>query len=75
MIKDYVDSSSNWCVPFAGGDDYELCFTAPNSMRNKVDDISSELNLPLTCIGEITKDKKYTVKGGSVEECNSYKHF
>ena len=74
-VKDYVDSSSNWCVPFAGGDDYELCFTAPKSMRNKVIDISSELNLPLTCIGEITKEMKFIVKGGLVEECYSYQHF
>jgi len=44
-------------------------------MRNKVEDISSELNLPLTCIGEITKDIKFTVKGGSVEECHSHQHF
>jgi len=44
-------------------------------MRNKVIDISSELNLPLTCIGEITKEMKFIVKGGLVEECYSYQHF
>ena len=36
-----------------GGDDYELCFTAPISKRNVITQISAELNLPLTQIGSI----------------------
>jgi len=38
----------------AGGDDYELCFTAPNAQRGRVDAIARELALPLTRIGKIT---------------------
>ena len=37
----------------AGGDDYELCFTAPRSAMPRIDAIARELALPLTCIGEI----------------------
>lgn len=37
----------------AGGDDYELCFTAPSSARTKIDALSKHLKLPLTCIGTI----------------------
>jgi thiamine-monophosphate kinase len=36
-----------------GGDDYELCFTAHPSQREKIQAISETLNLPLTLIGEI----------------------
>ena len=36
-----------------GGDDYELCFTAPISKRDVIAKISSDLNLPLTQIGSI----------------------
>ena len=38
-----------------GGDDYEICFAAPIDKRNSIDEISKELNLPLTKIGSITE--------------------
>jgi thiamine-monophosphate kinase len=37
----------------SGGDDYELCFTAPIGMRGVIAKISADLNLPLTQIGNI----------------------
>jgi thiamine-monophosphate kinase len=37
----------------AGGDDYELCFTAPPAMREHVDAVSLALGLALTAIGEV----------------------
>jgi thiamine-monophosphate kinase len=37
----------------AGGDDYELCFTAPVSRREAIQQISRKLDLPLTRIGTI----------------------
>ena len=36
-----------------GGDDYELCFTAPTSKRDAIAKISADLNIPLTHIGNI----------------------
>ena len=36
-----------------GGDDYELCFTAPSRKRDVIAKISADLNLPLTQIGNI----------------------
>ncbi|MCL2873258.1 MAG: thiamine-phosphate kinase [Betaproteobacteria bacterium] len=38
----------------AGGDDYELCFTAPPAARKTLVALSRELMLPLTRIGAIT---------------------
>ncbi len=40
------------CV-LAGGDDYELCFTAPLAHREKIAAISATLAVPLTRIGSI----------------------
>ena len=39
----------------SGGDDYEICFTAPIEKRGAIDEISKALNLPLTRIGSITE--------------------
>ena len=41
----------------SGGDDYELCFTAPTRKRDVILNISKELSLPLTRIGRITPMK------------------
>ncbi|UCV08489.1 thiamine-phosphate kinase [Dechloromonas denitrificans] len=38
----------------AGGDDYELCFTAPGPQSQAISRIAADLELPLWCIGEIT---------------------
>jgi thiamine-monophosphate kinase len=37
----------------AGGDDYELCFTAPASARAAVEEAGHKVNLPLTRVGTI----------------------
>ena len=42
----------------SGGDDYELCFTAPMKQRGAIQEISKALSLPLTRIGCITAKKK-----------------
>jgi len=38
----------------AGGDDYELCFTAPGPQSLAIGRIAADLELPLWCIGEMT---------------------
>jgi len=40
-----------------GGDDYEICFTAPSSLRNNIQAISHSLKLPLTLIGKTLPKK------------------
>jgi thiamine-monophosphate kinase len=44
----------------SGGDDYELCFTAPASKRDEIAKISADLKLPLTQIGSIKHMQKST---------------
>ena len=50
----------------SGGDDYEICFTAPTEKRDVIDEISTALNLPLTRIGSITE------KVGAVEKLSLF---
>jgi len=38
-----------------GGDDYELCFTAPSSEASYISQVSEKLNLKLTQIGKVTE--------------------
>ncbi|MDP2827416.1 MAG: thiamine-phosphate kinase [Sulfuricellaceae bacterium] len=40
------------CI-LAGGDDYELCFTAPPSQHETILALAQQLALPLACIGRI----------------------
>lgn len=47
----------------AGGDDYELCFTAPTEKHAEIAILSKILNLPLSCIGQITADTNLVVHG------------
>lgn len=46
----------------AGGDDYELCFTAPGSARERVAAIAREVSLPLTRIGVIASSRGLRVR-------------
>ena len=66
------------CV-LAGGDDYELCFTAPAINRKVIKNISQQLDLPLTRIGTIVSGNGCTVQAanGSVIniEDSGYDHF
>ena len=47
----------------AGGDDYELCFTAPAEKHAEIIHLSESIKLPLSCIGRITGDAKLIVHG------------
>lgn len=47
----------------AGGDDYELCFTAPAEKHAEIVKLSETLDLKLTVIGEVTSKPHLTVHG------------
>jgi len=66
------------CV-LAGGDDYELCFTAAQERRAEIEKLAVQLRLPLTCIGKIGAGSGCTVYAadGSVMTTGAagYDHF
>jgi thiamine-monophosphate kinase len=51
LVKQSADIQNRYAA--GGGDDYELCFTAPVSKREVLAKISANLHLPLTNIGSI----------------------
>ena len=66
------------CI-LSGGDDYELCFTAPVTRHADILAIRAKLNLPLTRIGKIVAGQGCTVcdaQGKPLKiESTGYDHF
>jgi len=60
----HIDSPAGLAAVAAGGDDYELCFTAPENARDSIEDLTDMLGVPLTRIGEIRKGKGVSLLGG-----------
>lgn len=59
-----------------GGDDYELCFTAPIQHRSRINDIGNSLGIELRCIGITRKKPGLEWPAGFVAEKNTgYRHF
>ena len=42
-VSNYVKDTNDWSLPLCGGDDYELCFTAGKSKREKITALSESL--------------------------------
>jgi len=55
VLASQADGLQRECV-LAGGDDYELCFTAPAGTRDEIAAIARRLDLPLTRVGAITAE-------------------
>lgn len=66
------------CV-LAGGDDYELCFTAPAMQHAELLRIAQQLALPLSCIGKVVAGNGCVVhdaRGASIQlKSGGYEHF
>jgi thiamine-monophosphate kinase len=71
-------STARQCV-LAGGDDYELCFTAPVERHAQLEKISAQLELPLSCIGQIVAGSGCRVYAADGREITTketgYDHF
>lgn len=63
----------------AGGDDYELCFTAHPNSRESIKDLEDMLGLPLTRIGQVKRGKGVSLldqEGKPVKiDSRGYDHF
>ena len=79
VMKRHVSSRLAQQCLLAGGDDYELCFTAPKRNRSPIQRIAQKLQIPLTRIGKIKREKGLFVidaKGKKMEiEKTGYDHF
>ncbi len=66
-------------IILAGGDDYELCFTAPLEKHAEIVNLSESTKLPLTCIGRVSANVGLAVLGSENEILNiretGFDHF
>jgi thiamine-monophosphate kinase len=79
ILKRYLHQPLGIRCLLAGGDDYELCFTASTINRKKIEDLASELAIPLTRIGKIRTGDGLIVKDAQGNiltlDTNGYDHF
>lgn len=77
VLLSYADFAQQ-CV-LAGGDDYELCFTAPATRHTELLRIAQEIALPLSCIGKVVAGSGSVVHDaqGNILQLKSrgYDHF
>jgi thiamine-monophosphate kinase len=74
-----LSSEKAWQLALSSGDDYELCFTVPESRERELQLHLSAMNTPYTCIGSIKKEPGLILldKKGSVFNMDKlgYQHF
>lgn len=78
-VKQFAASHSDYSWPLAGGDDYELIFTAPVSARMAVQAIAANLAHPVSCIGKIVSQAGIRVEVDDGSEylisSSGFQHF
>lgn len=79
VLRAYLQQSLGRQSVLSGGDDYELCFTAPVMRHAEILSTGARLALPLTCIGKIVAGRGCVVHDASGNlfdvEASGYDHF
>ena len=73
-LRAAFDGDARRVLQATGGDDYELCFTAPPAQRDALQALAAPLALPLTCIGVIVEGGGVTCDGVG-QGASGYQHF
>ena len=60
-LRQYFSGAPGPRALLAGGDDYELCFTAPPTHAVAIAKIAAQLRLPLTAIGQTVAGRELIV--------------
>lgn len=78
-LGDWLPAAVGWRCALAGGDAYELCFTAPASQRSRIEQAARRLDVPVTRIGVIEKGEGVCVVGPDGRQLDSlpggFDHF
>lgn len=81
-----LNLEQQWQCALTGGDDYELCFTAPKSQRETLSALAMAVGAPLTRIGEVVmrehampqlkwRSEKSPASLADMSEWRGYNHF
>jgi len=73
-VVKYIEGNNDWSVPLCGGDDYELCFTAPKNFSSEIINIAKNCKIKITKIGFINESKELKIEGYDGQG-ESYLHF
>jgi thiamine-monophosphate kinase len=75
----HVASDAGRNAIVAGGDDYELCFTAHPNSRESLQDLARVLDVPITRIGQVKRGKGVSLVGADGKpvkiDGRGYDHF
>lgn len=78
-LRGHVHQSLGKQCALSGGDDYELCFTAPAARYADILSVGARLELPLTCIGKVVAGRGCIVHDAAgnpiILEAGGYDHF
>lgn len=78
-VAGMLDATGDWDAVLAGGDDYELLFTAPPAARGVVDELFGRLDCDVTWVGTVEHDPEIRLfrPDGSrhVPRRTGYDHF
>jgi thiamine-monophosphate kinase len=78
-VAAHIKETGDWSIPLAGGDDYELCFTARPQLTPKIEAVMHRLGSGFRWIGEIGKAPGVRCRGlsrGALKGmAGGYEHF
>lgn len=52
-LADHFDEARRWTLQLTGGDDYELCFTAPSARAFEIEQAMAAIDVPVTVVGQV----------------------
>lgn len=78
-LADHFDPPRRWDLQLSGGDDYELCFTAPPSRALEIEQALAALGLPAIAVGHVEPEpglRFIDPEGGAwTPAASGYQHF
>ncbi len=79
LAEHFADERQRWAMQLGGGDDYELCFTAPPAHAFAIEQALAACDTPATVIGNITADRRLSLRTPEGEDFalgdSGYRHF
>ncbi len=77
--RGYLAAGGGWDLAVSGGDDYELCFTLPESRLNEAMELGEQVGNRITSVGRVTTTREVIILGPDgnryTPDTTGYNHF